>query len=304
MKPIPTLAALIALLSSCHGLEAAATVDPVTRIDLDVGTRGWIISPLLFSHNLEVTRRAVWTGLGAEMVANRKFAAVDKDLPKRWTVSGEPVKASIDSQVRYVGTHSLRVEVGSRNPGGIAQQQDSLAFEMGHRYSFRLWLKSAGQQTVSLRIGGGAAALRASPRRTARLWMPSASSQLRRKICPAPLKEHSKSTAMASRSNDRVKRLDFSAQGTGTIWVRPSGHCGCEQRRRGPRAVSRVRHGQVSRCRQVRSSHPGTCSRCAQAGQAQTSPSAQATVTVISWAGQFIFTAVTRQGAHSPSSSS
>ena len=124
----------------------------MTRIDLDVASRGRIISPLLFSHNLEVTRRAVWTGLGAEMAAHRKFAAVAKDLPKRRTVSGEPVKASIDSQVRYRGTHSLRVEVGSRNPGGIAQQQDSLVFEMGHRYSFRLWLKSAGQQKVRLRI--------------------------------------------------------------------------------------------------------------------------------------------------------
>jgi hypothetical protein len=41
-------------------------------IELDAAARGPVISPLLFGLNLEVTRRAIWSGLGAEMVANPK----------------------------------------------------------------------------------------------------------------------------------------------------------------------------------------------------------------------------------------
>ena len=73
---------LLAVLGSLHG--SAMPAAETNRVEIDVKQTGAVISPLLFGHNLEVTRRAIWRGLGAEMVANRKFAAVTKGLPKRW----------------------------------------------------------------------------------------------------------------------------------------------------------------------------------------------------------------------------
>ena len=41
------------------------------RVVLDAAEPGGTISPLLFGHNVEITRRGIWRGLSAEMVANR-----------------------------------------------------------------------------------------------------------------------------------------------------------------------------------------------------------------------------------------
>src|SRR5205814_7009720 len=41
---------------------------------IDLSRLAGQITPLLFGHNLEHTRRAVWRGLSAQMLANRKFA--------------------------------------------------------------------------------------------------------------------------------------------------------------------------------------------------------------------------------------
>lgn len=43
------------------------------RIDPSVSPAGATVSPLLFGHNLEHTRRCVWGGLSAELVRNRKL---------------------------------------------------------------------------------------------------------------------------------------------------------------------------------------------------------------------------------------
>ena len=59
--------------------------DNTVQLTIDAGKQGNVISPLLFGPNLEHTRRAIWQGIGAEMIANRKFAAVDCGLPMRWT---------------------------------------------------------------------------------------------------------------------------------------------------------------------------------------------------------------------------
>ena len=86
------------LFASLAALPAAET----GRVVIDVKQTGAVVSPLLFGHNLEHTRRAVWQGLSAEMVANRKFAAVDHGMPKRWwTMAGGHV--SIDDKVAYAG---------------------------------------------------------------------------------------------------------------------------------------------------------------------------------------------------------
>ena len=73
-----------------RGEDAAGEVNQASGqeskriLELEKYKHATAISPLLFGHNLETTRRGVWQGLGAERVANRKFAA---DL-KRWTAIG------------------------------------------------------------------------------------------------------------------------------------------------------------------------------------------------------------------------
>ncbi len=86
---------------------AAIAQDP-TRIELDVKQAAAEISPLLFGHNLEVTRRGIWQGLGAEMVANRKFAAVDKALPRGWTAVADGGRVTADGKSGYAGRQSAR----------------------------------------------------------------------------------------------------------------------------------------------------------------------------------------------------
>ena len=124
--------------------------DRVTSLTLDVSDQGAVISPLLFSHNLEVTRRAVWSGLGAEMVANRKFAAVKDGLPRRWAALPGGGSIALDNQEVFVGQHSIRL--GSNGTGGLLQQQDTLAFRQGARYVFRWWLKTTEKRPVWMRI--------------------------------------------------------------------------------------------------------------------------------------------------------
>lgn len=95
MKPRNTLTFLIltALLLAPTG---ALHGDETNRIEIDAKQIGAVISPLLFGHNLEHTRRGIWQGISAEMIANRKFAAVDSDLPMRWnTLAG--IGVSVDN---------------------------------------------------------------------------------------------------------------------------------------------------------------------------------------------------------------
>jgi len=110
-----------------------------------------VISPQLFGHNLEHTRRAIWRGISAEAVANRKFAAVDDGLPKHWwTLNGGGVL--VDDKVVYVGKHSVRLESTSEPFSGVWQQHDWLAFRKGTKYSFRVWARSNSNQTLRMRV--------------------------------------------------------------------------------------------------------------------------------------------------------
>ena len=122
------------------------------QIQIDPATPGAVISPLLFGHNLEVTRRAMWSGLSAEMVANRKFVATASGMPLHWTAitSGGGTVAS-DSTVAYAGMRSVRVN-STGQACGIRQQQSQLAFTQGSNYSFRVWLKSDAPREVSIRL--------------------------------------------------------------------------------------------------------------------------------------------------------
>ncbi len=126
-------------------------------VQLDVKNPGGVISPLLFGHNLEITRRGVWSGLSAEMVANRKFAAVENDLPKRWTVVGRDGAVRLETSFGYAGNRCLRVEVpedGSLT--GIQQQHEVLAVHSRRRYSVRIWVKTDADRMLRVRLTDGA----------------------------------------------------------------------------------------------------------------------------------------------------
>jgi len=118
---------------------------------VDAALAGKTISPQLFGHNLEHTRKAIWRGISAEMVANRKFAATDAGMPMRWhTTSGEGV--SVDARDPFVGKHSVRLDCPGHKHVGIRQQRGWLTFEQGRQYAFRVWVKTEKEQELQLGI--------------------------------------------------------------------------------------------------------------------------------------------------------
>lgn len=126
------------------------TQNGIVRVKIDASDQGQVISPLLFGHNLEHTRRAIWQGISAEMIANRKFAAVENGLPKHWTIQNSYGKVVTDGQITYAGKNSVLLENGS----GIGQQNDWLSLEKGRKYRFRIWTKSETSQSILVRIKG------------------------------------------------------------------------------------------------------------------------------------------------------
>ena len=124
----------------------------VGEIEIDVTQTGEPISPNLFGHNLEHTRNGIWQGISAEMIANRKFAAVQGDLPERWKAIAYSGKASVDRNTVYVGNHSVRLENQGAATVAIAQQHEWLSFEEGKKYVFRVWIKSDLEQTLWMGI--------------------------------------------------------------------------------------------------------------------------------------------------------
>jgi alpha-L-arabinofuranosidase len=145
------LVSILMALPACAGdikpIPAIAQ-NRIVHVKIDASDQGAVISPLLFGHNLEHTRKAIWQGISAEMIANRKFAAVENRLPKHWTILNDNEKVITDEQITYAGKYSVRLE----NGGGIMQQNEWLAFLKGTNYVFRIWTKSETTQNLIIRI--------------------------------------------------------------------------------------------------------------------------------------------------------
>jgi alpha-L-arabinofuranosidase len=88
----------------------------------------------------------------AAALFNRKFAANEGGMAKRWIVAGEGTTASLDDKNAYAGKTSLRVSVAAQATGGIFQQGETLCFREDTRYRFRWWLKSDASRKVRMRI--------------------------------------------------------------------------------------------------------------------------------------------------------
>src|SRR5579862_5054390 len=108
-------------------------------IKLDPRATGAELSPFLFGHNLEHTRRAMWRGLSAQILANRKFAG---EVPGRngngepagsrgkvgadgvvacWYASGAAAFAH-DTTTGYAGNESQRITLPAKERAGIGQE--------------------------------------------------------------------------------------------------------------------------------------------------------------------------------------
>jgi len=87
--------------------ESISGETKTVELTIDAAQVGSTISPQLFGHNLEHTRKAIWRGISAQMVANRKFAATDAGMPMRWhTTNGEGV--SLDEQNPFASQFATR----------------------------------------------------------------------------------------------------------------------------------------------------------------------------------------------------
>ncbi len=133
-------------LMSGHALAAPATAgaDTPPQISIDLAKPGPVISPLLFGHNLEHTRYAVWRGLGAQLVANCKFAGPPRagGLAADWSPLGAPrASFQLDDQDPYAGAQSQRITLAQTGlAAGLAQ--DSLPLLRDRGYQVRLALRS------------------------------------------------------------------------------------------------------------------------------------------------------------------
>lgn len=138
-------------------------------IVLDVKDLGAPISPLLFGQNLEHTRHAVWQGLDAELLANRKFAGkslakigtgspVVRGLPDKdgvaagWHGIGKPrVKFFHDESIHFAGEQSQRIEVTEAGVvGGI--EQCCIPVRKGEEYELCFWIRTDHRRKLMARI--------------------------------------------------------------------------------------------------------------------------------------------------------
>jgi alpha-N-arabinofuranosidase len=129
--------------------------EQLVTLEIPSKLSGNLISPLLFGHNLEITRKASWQGLSAEMLANRKFAAVGaNDFPLHWlAIGGCKSSVTLDSTIAYAGKYSVRVALSSDGGEcGISQGKESVAIEQGRNYRLRIMIRANGPITAIVRI--------------------------------------------------------------------------------------------------------------------------------------------------------
>lgn len=107
------------------------------------------VSDDLFGCNMEVTRRTCWTGLSAQMAANRKFRAAAGRGPAGWTLTGgEYPEENRDSVCR---SRSVILSAGD----SLEQEGGWLAFREGVRYDLTLWVRCPRDSLLVLRAEAG-----------------------------------------------------------------------------------------------------------------------------------------------------
>ena len=174
------LRTIVFLLLSLGFLGSASPVEAngsTVTCELDTGSIEGTISPLLFGHNLEHTRRAVWTGISAQMIANRKFAGesitdfrannTSNGNIRRMRTQNRPdpngvaacwygigkadTSFYIDREIVFAGGCSQRIDVFREDyPGGVGQ--GGIDIKAGEEYEIRVWLRTHLKMNGALRI--------------------------------------------------------------------------------------------------------------------------------------------------------
>ncbi len=191
-EPGTVVLLLVMFLTFCHILSALSltslaqtslVAEPVAEeITVDLHHVGSEISPLLFSVNLENTRYAMWQGLSAERLANRKFSgenvsddwegtswrrgAVGADgVAAHWYgIGGPAAQFAPDPKVALTGKQSQRILVkGPDVTGGIGQP--GIPLQGGTNYTARFQLKSDTALTVTAQLTGASGNLVHATRR-------------------------------------------------------------------------------------------------------------------------------------------
>jgi alpha-L-arabinofuranosidase len=195
---------------------------------LDPSRTAGEISALLFGHNLEHTRRAVWQGLSAQMLANRKFAGAsstdrkaataDQGFIGRLRTQGEPgldgvaahwygignswTNFLVDDEIAYAGRTAQRLDITEKERwGGVGQQ--SLDLLAGTRYQIRLTLRTHFAMKARLRVCD------ASSRKTYCQEDTSWSGN----------EWHSWITEFTAVKSDPAAKLEITFEGLGTAWL-------------------------------------------------------------------------------------
>jgi len=194
------------------------TQDPV--LQLDPRQPGAVISPLLFGHNLEHTRRAMWQGLSAQLLLNRKFAgpvSVRSAEGKPAGVRGElspdglcagwqrlgaaAVRYEHEASDGYAGKESQKLVLPEGAQGGLAQ--GGLPLKGGAAYEFRAYVLSEVEVKASVRFTD-ASGQTEHARHTATLQSEDWEELSFRFTLP---------------QTDQAARLEISFEGPATLWV-------------------------------------------------------------------------------------
>ncbi len=151
-------------------------------MDIDVQKRAGVISPLLFGHNLEHTRRCLWGGLCAQLVRNRKFAAGagPDGVARHWHRIGPPGGLYMIERTagkRGTGGQAYTAHHDADNPASCARQridnhaagvrrgigQRGLHLHAGRPYDCRLALLADRVMKIDVVAGRRRAALTVRP---------------------------------------------------------------------------------------------------------------------------------------------
>ncbi len=157
------------LLVTCFGPGTPAAESAVHQITVNVHNTGALISPLLFSVNLEHTRYAMWKGLSAQLLANRKFAGenlaggwnntswrrgmvgADGVVARWFGIGGPAAQFAPDTEELFTGKQSQRIQiVRSGVRGGIGQEE--IPLQVATKYTARFQIKSNSTVMVSARL--------------------------------------------------------------------------------------------------------------------------------------------------------
>jgi alpha-N-arabinofuranosidase len=123
---------------------------------IDTARTGAPMSKYIYGQFIEHLGRCIYQGIWAEMLEDRKFFWNVGEGESPWKAIGDPALVKMDTVRPFTGTHTPRVTLSGKGPGGIAQ--DGLALVAGAEYVGRVALSGdpgAAPISVSLIWGEG-----------------------------------------------------------------------------------------------------------------------------------------------------